>query len=1273
MSHLVPSPRPLNKPSIRCNDRDPIIRVAATSALSEMANLDLIRDVEKVVGLIQSRLIDEEPAVLYYALEVLRHLVVNEELEFDLVVRVLEKRLSIDLSNVNTIMSKDMLALEELMSLMGQGDLDEDEDDDSDDNDKTSGRGEIGSTVSQQTIRAVTLLVELALLPQLSIKNGIGQDNEVEYLAKLRVQRAIYCSLAGYSADILGLDSESIRSWDGMSPLAEESNDMSSELMRYLNLKDIALNGLDFASKLFVKQILIDGDDEVVQDLLDSAATIGKTLLQFEQEVHGSFLFRSGQSSGRGSDQMSSHGKAEKSRVPKSVLSSLPTASSIQENFQSDPRSATAVGMLYSICFSDDTSSASLEIEGILLKISECLGDVLNEQFEPLFHTMQICSLIHSMSTIWKYIQCAGDSVKDELLSLVLAQLDEWSEIYGDTAYVTQAAFFLAVDDSSHQNSPGLVRVQQAIVDSDSNYLFQSEDTKGLCLGMIAARLCRDLDSRVTEIINSIERSLTHSRQNSFGGLFGLSMIMTNLSGNENDTDSSAAWRRQHAQRVLCILLSTLNTCLAQECDVVNKLRSSIESGSAASDLTQSCTNLESLRIQDGSALKLRSVILAIGSSFPAMRSISSDLLKCVLILVDKVPWGSGKGFVLHAAYKNAIESKVFTHEELSHAISSASDFVQGEGVGIGDALLALASLCRISPDKNQNELEVVAGKCQEILQNNGAQKSGADKQLAILAGCAVVGELPGLALFTPSIHNSARKTFVVSFIKILVDMASNDDIDRKYRDASTIGLGILCAMSSSFHHARGTDSGQKLHSVQTKEGSMMQAILQEVERTYSSLCRSPTHDHANRPACVKKLCALFSTLEPIALPGSFVSVIELTLNVPMSSEEELKASSMKLLVSQLESRRRIGFDGRGFADLATRLAKMAPNDLHALVGTATPMMMTSLPNLIYQLPTGIAEEVVVSLWTICRHEFMEPNQLSSAREFLRGIQTILVAMNDSNVVKHAPRKSLSPSLLRTLRKFIVVEVFSDLCTDAVQITMSESVWTAYLQCLQQIPDAIAEIDSLIDNISQANVLGMSTLSMVSPKSARRVESWISLQNVEESTNNQRLFLLSILNISIQSRNEMDVKESILSQFEVMLVKGIDTMSIYIVAAKVAFWWDNRAMHQLQIVDMPIQRVSNLSSFYVNGKLAVGAKTLTPKMLSIIFDAFIADLPPKLAVLCQMWKISDDVCNRASRILKATAPKVASEIKATHHTACAISCMKDIVHLLSGGEVLHNE
>ena len=109
---------------------DPIIRLSATAALSDLAKLDLIRDVEPIIGLVQNRLIDDDPAVCYYALEALRYFVVSDELEFDLVVRVLEKRLGISLSSVETVLGLHKLVLEGLVGLLGHGGLQEEDDDD---------------------------------------------------------------------------------------------------------------------------------------------------------------------------------------------------------------------------------------------------------------------------------------------------------------------------------------------------------------------------------------------------------------------------------------------------------------------------------------------------------------------------------------------------------------------------------------------------------------------------------------------------------------------------------------------------------------------------------------------------------------------------------------------------------------------------------------------------------------------------------------------------------------------------------------------------------------------------------------------------------------------------------------------------------------------------------------------------------------------------------------------------------------------------------------
>jgi len=344
---------------------DPIIRLSATAALSDLAKLDLIRDVEPIIGLVQNRLIDNDPAVRYYGLEALKCFVVSDELEFDLVVRVLEKRLDVDVSSVEKVLGLHKLVLEGLVGLLGHGGLQkEDEDDD----------GGGPPTVTSQSIKAVTLLVELALSPQLSIDRSLGQDDDEDFHAKVRIQKRIYCSLARYSAVILGLDSEIVRSWDGVNLSSEDSNDMSSEIKRYLILREIVLRGLDFGAILCEKKESESNVDGIEKDILISAAIIGKTLLEFEEDVHGSFLFRS---SGHVSTEKLSKGKSERqSRVSKSIISSLPETSRIRVIYEIEPRSSAAAAILYSI---GANSSATLETAIVLTQILECIGDVQNE------------------------------------------------------------------------------------------------------------------------------------------------------------------------------------------------------------------------------------------------------------------------------------------------------------------------------------------------------------------------------------------------------------------------------------------------------------------------------------------------------------------------------------------------------------------------------------------------------------------------------------------------------------------------------------------------------------------------------------------------------------------------------------------------------------------------------------------------------------------------------------------------------------------------------
>ena len=124
-------------------------------------------------------------------------------------------------------------------------------------------------------------------------------------------------------------------------------------------------------------------------------------------------------------------------------------------------------------------------------------------------------------------------------------------------------------------------------------------------------------------------------------------------------------------------------------------------------------------------------------------------------------------------------------------------------------------------------------------------------------------------------------------------------------------------------------------------------------------------------------------------------------------------------------------------------------------------------------------------------------------------------------------------------------------------------------------------------------------------------------------------------------------------------------MSLYLIASKIAFWFDSRSVSkQLQhYLDLPSDRTSNMSSFFVGEKLMFDANKLSSELMIKMFYGFLEDLPLKLSVLCNIWKISDDVSNRASRILSA------SSTKSDGGVARVLLCLRRVVQTIEGGEV----
>eukprot|EP00986_Skeletonema_menzelii_P013545 scaffold7978_cov145-Skeletonema_menzelii.AAC.6 len=1218
---------------------DPIVRIAATATLSDMAKLDLLRDIEGIVSWIQGRLNDEESTVTYFALSTLRYLVQNEELDFDLVVRVLEKRLKIDLSAVGDFLGWDELALESLIELLGEGGLEEENEDESqDDDDEEEG----GPEPTAKTVKAVSLLIELAL--------KINFDDQYDFSTQSRILSKIYQSLSNYSALILGLDPESIRTCaDNATSIPK---DLIEDWERYLELKSIVQGGINLVTRM-----QDDEKDGLPEDFSNNLVAMIQLLLRFEEETFGSFVFQKGSSSTKGKNE-----GAHQHRVSKYVISALPDTCAIKSIYESDESVSEHVAAYFYALGVEDNNGHIPGTSALLAEMTECIS-YFAPLSDPPSYAMQVFSIINAMGAVFRSIQSADENDREKLFKTAVDQLEEWATEFSEYGYIALSALALAADDSPQFYS-GISRVQDTILEGCD--MFETEDVKLLCLCMVAARLSQTTDSRVVELLDSVEKSTElHSGQSCFGGHLGLAIFVQSVANKIRTygSDPSDEWCREQARRCICILVKALDNCTLSENDSILELASCIALGKSSDSFTLP----SELTVKDGAAQKLNGVIIALSHCFHALAGVSTDLLKSVVTVILELPWGAGKGFATHSTYKTLIDVGVYSMDDISEAIDSTMTCVQGfdgDCIELLDPLFSLVSLCRLSSGKVKEELELVNETVTRIL-STSSRMSSKGKAMAAFTCCASIGELPGVTSFVPNISLSVKKDQVTNVVGMLEGTLLNGEVECTH--ASALALGVLCSMRNASqttqqhrHEKKSDRTNVDVNSIiQGKGGTIMEFVLQQVAKAHSDILAQ----HSGAKHASKQVCILFKALEVVSLPGSFSRVIETALYSSAVDDTELTDSSLRILFSQTESgRRRIGFDGRGFFELSTRLAKLATEDLIKLVGEkGAQQMMMAMPNLLFQLPTSTGEEVAKCLWDICRDL---SNYQMVMTGFFNSIKTILSSSGKESRGKS--KLSTSPALLRALQNFVANGLFDEFCKvattqsskiDEVSSSSYATSISAFLECINLISTSATTTDirGLQSDVSCDNVFVMASCASFSSKLTRRVETWIARQDARENSSNLRLLLLSSLALAPQCRNEIEMKESVTNLFDIMLVAGIDnTLCMELIAAKIAYWWDSGNIKEMAAAAHPILRVSTMSSFLISSNLCFEVQSFQTKQICGIFDLLVTDLPVKLALLCQTWKISDDISNRATRLCKdATGKKKA--------------CLERIIQLLDGG------
>ncbi len=183
------------------------LRVATAATICDLAKFDLIRDVTDVIGWVQSFLTDEESLVTYYSIMALHYLIEADELDYAMVIKVLNKKL-VKVDDSTEILELPDIVLEALVQLFGDGEEEGgsgSESSDSDDDDS-----EI--MVSQQVQSSVTALTDLALALSKSV---LSPDDNPTYFpvdTTVRLLQMVYQSIGRYSLTSIGIMAEMIRS-----------------------------------------------------------------------------------------------------------------------------------------------------------------------------------------------------------------------------------------------------------------------------------------------------------------------------------------------------------------------------------------------------------------------------------------------------------------------------------------------------------------------------------------------------------------------------------------------------------------------------------------------------------------------------------------------------------------------------------------------------------------------------------------------------------------------------------------------------------------------------------------------------------------------------------------------------------------------------------------------------------------------------------------------------------------------------------------------------
>ena len=925
-------------------ERQAEIRLAVGTVVCEMAEQDLIRDVADVIGWLQTYLQDEHPSIVHVAIQSLHYLILNGELDFDLVIKVLGKRLCA-VGDLREVVRLDPVVLEALVVLLGDGEI---IDEDADNRD---------GGLSPQVLGAVQTLVELA---------------ESNAVIDERIRFMIFQSLANYSVSTLGVDEEAIKAVTVNKAEGDEVG-IPEVSHRYVSLCKLVKD-------------TFNSPPSTGTDAESPVDKLARKLIQYEEEVLGASIWQ------KGHKNLSDSKKMKKTRqVSKAAIAALPKPDEVFEVYHSDPSASTAIAAL--LCF----DGKNLE------RLADVAGDLSNETLSPMLKILNIQAWLQGMSRLWAELSATSSGSLLQDLGKAILEIQGWSDISGDIDYSQLALVSLSlyipdsmrVSDGPSESDLNLAPIVGSITaeaeKAFSEHQFVDLDIGHLCLALAGVR---SLHAGSNDVFAQGLRTLTTACSEGMGSIglfFGLSLMAQSIpTGTANPMSRISADRSQRhswiGQLVGC-LINELQLCFVEGAPAILTLVASITSASPSPGMLKQVKQLGDVCIQNASSTKAKSLFMSLSACIHTLLGIHRDLLHALFHLLLKLPFGSGVEYVFASICSIDTTANIFTSNDLELLKRKLSE--------TSDPLAGLYLSASLTTETN----------CKSWVENNTECFKSLDQMLAL---APVVGSLPILGIGEVSSLASAKVYPRASANLISVVLAALTTSDSEGSIVlrgllSSMSLhevmhsdAVVLAVPSKIT-TKAMDLSLDASKLPTPNNGTLLFHLISFIRLELALLRE-----GDKPD-ISLFCRQINLLSPLSLPGQFATDLLGPLMTAETYSSDLSIALLRLLLSQYTGRRRAAMDGRDFVSLAVHVISIKETTLFDNGGE---VFFDGMSDLIRKSSSDLADSIVSQSWELCLFKLTEHGDTVFACKWLEAMAGILIDIKTKSSLSLSPRTS---------------------------------------------------------------------------------------------------------------------------------------------------------------------------------------------------------------------------------------------------------------------------